>query len=112
MKHLFAIVICWTLLVSKPATAIDGDTFEAMLEVWYRTFLLTRVRVLDIDTPETRTPTRERAQAAKEFTQDWLNRGPFNLYACTTDSFGRVLGKAYRGDSVLADELKKAGHVK
>lgn len=112
MKHLATILLCWTVLVNGPATAVDGDTFDATLKVWLKLTVFERVRVLDIDTPEMHGQSKLRAMAAKAFTQDWLNRGPFHIYACRYDAFGRVLGKVYRDREILAEELRKAGHVK
>lgn len=113
MKHLLVVILlCWTVMVNRPASAVDGDTFDATFEIWLKQMLFARIRVLNIDTPEMKGTTRSRAEEAKAFTQDWLNRGPFFIYACQTDAFGRVLGKVYRGESVLADELRKAGHIK
>jgi endonuclease YncB( thermonuclease family) len=112
VKHLVVILLCWTVLIHKPATAVDGDTFDSTFEIWHRITVFERVRVLEIDTPEMKKETKARAMEAKAFTQDWLNRGPFQIFTCDRDSFGRVLGRVYRGGNVLADDLKKAGHIK
>lgn len=112
MKQLALVLICWTVLIQRTSVAIDGDTFETTIEIWPRLFTVERVRVIDIDTPEMQKSTLVQALEAKKFTQAWLDRGPFSLFVCKRDAFGRLLGKVYRGDSNLADELKKAGHVK
>jgi len=89
--------------------AIDGDTFDASFPIWHTLTSFERVRVLGVNTPERKGATKTEATIAKGFTQDWLNRGPFLVETCKRDSFGRVLGKVFRGDSVLADELIKNG---
>lgn len=70
-----------------------------------------RVRVFGVNTPEMKGATKEAAQAAAMFTQDWLKRGEFSVRTCGRDSFGRVLGIVTRaGDGTLADALIQAGH--
>lgn len=82
---------------------IDGDTF-----VLYHVGVPPeeRIRVLAIDTPE-------RGQfgfeAAKAFTTEWLATGPFSIYTCKRDSFGRYLAVVSRNESILADTLVSLG---
>jgi micrococcal nuclease len=105
--HFLAAVLCWTITGATPIRTIDGDTFIATLPIWINTTTQETIRVLGIDTPEMKGATRPDAEKAKAHTQSWLDRGAFSIEACKRDSFGRVLGKVYRGDSVLADELIK-----
>ena len=115
-KHLLAALLCWTVLVDKPTSVIDGDTFDADIPVWMarrgKVIFPERIRVLGVDTPEMKRPTMPEALAAKAFTEKWLAAGPFSIFACDRDAFGRVLGKVYRGEEVLSAELTRAGHVK
>jgi endonuclease YncB( thermonuclease family) len=82
---------------------IDGDTF-----VLYAVAVPPeeRVRVLGVDAVELRTP---QGPAAKQFTQDWLARGPFTFDTCKRDSFGRYLAVVTRGTDTLAVDLIRAG---
>ncbi|ANU07017.1 thermonuclease family protein [Paraurantiacibacter namhicola] len=86
---------------------VDGDTF------WLDG---TKVRVADINTPETHRPAcaAERAlgeQATRRFTQ-LLNAGPFQLEAAgarDTDRFGRKLRVVTRGGQSLGMVLVEEG---
>jgi endonuclease YncB( thermonuclease family) len=106
-------LLCWTVAVTEVRAVVDGDTFRARVEVWPGILADETIRVLGVDTPEMRggsPESREAARRATEFTRAWLAQGPVMLWVCRRDHFGRVLGRVYRGDSVLADELVHAGH--
>lgn len=75
------------------------------MEIWPNLFKIETVRLLGVDTPELKGSDRKRALAAQAFTDAWLKRSGFSIYACRRDAFGRLLGKVYRGDSDLATEL-------
>jgi hypothetical protein len=104
----FAFVIADTLshrcltIAIEPAQVkrvIDGDTFVIFA---FNVPPEERVRVLNIDTPERGDALFE---SAKNFTAQWLARGPFTLHACKRDSFGRLLADLTRPDDSLADAL-------
>jgi len=111
MMFLFAAALCFTV-TATPVRTIDGDTFDAVVSYWLNTQSTERIRVLNIDTPEMKKATMVRALQAKAFTAQWLDKGPFQIDVCRRDVFGRLLAVVFRGDEVLADELRKAGHVK
>jgi endonuclease YncB( thermonuclease family) len=110
-KWIVSLLVCWSVAGDLVRT-IDGDTFVANLEIFQQIRSIEHIRVLGIDTPEMRRSSRPRGLKAKAFADEWLKRGPFRVESCRRDSFGRILGKVYRDDSVLATELKKAGHMK
>ena len=112
MKWVITIVLCWTILVDRPLSVHDGDTFTIDARVWHGMTIRERVRVLDIDTPELTGADKERGRLAQAFTERWLLQGPFSVYTCRRDAFGRLLGVVSRPDSVLAADLKEAGHTK
>jgi endonuclease YncB( thermonuclease family) len=82
---------------------IDGDTF-----VLYHVGVPPeeRVRLLGVDAAELRDSL---GTAARTFTETWLSRGPFTLFACRRDSFGRLLAVVTRGADTLAVDLIRAG---
>lgn len=102
---------CW-IVTATPIHTVDGDTFDAELEVWLGLFAVERVRVLEVDTPELKGATKPAALGAKQFTADWLAKGKVEIEACRRDAFGRVLGKVTRGGEYLADALIQAGHAR
>jgi endonuclease YncB( thermonuclease family) len=112
IKFFLQLLLCWVVLADKPLYVVDGDTFDVQLQVWHNLSIKERVRVLGIDTPELKGASRDKALEAKAFTQKWLAQGPFSLETCQRDVFGRILAKVSRGSSVLAEELRSAGHVK
>lgn len=97
-------LFCW-FVTAQSLRAVDGDTFVAKMEIWPNLYKIETVRVLGVDTPELKGPERDRAREAKAFTEEWLSRGDFKIEACRRDSFGRLLAKVSRDDSVLAGEL-------
>jgi endonuclease YncB( thermonuclease family) len=98
-------MLCLTITILAHAVmrVIDGDTFT-LHHVGMPAE--ERIRVLDVDTPER---TEAGYVSARQFTEEWLSRGPFTLTACKRDSFGRLLASVTRGDTSLAHDLKAAG---
>lgn len=109
MKNWLAtLALCWTVM-GQQVRVIDGDTFVADLEIWPNMRVRERVRLLGVNAPEVKGPHKDEAEKAKEFTTQWLARGRFSVEVCKTDSFGRVLGRVFRGDDDLAAALLGAG---
>ncbi|KKW92413.1 MULTISPECIES: thermonuclease family protein [Sphingobium] len=85
---------------------VDGDTF------WFRG---ERVRVMDIDAPETHPPRcpEEAALGARatQRLQEMLNAGPFSLESGDrdTDRYGRALRVVTRGGQSLGEALVAEG---
>ena len=75
---------------------IDGDTFKIDIEkcIWKVICKNMSVRVRGIDTPELHSKDdaeKEKAQKAKQFTEDFLSKGKVNLIYCTRDKYFRLL---------------------
>lgn len=102
------ILMCFTV-TAMPVRTLDGDTFEALIPIWFGLTAQERVRVLGVDTPELRGPTKPTGLQAKAFTEAWLAKGSVEISACDRDSFGRVLGRVLRNGDNLADLLIQAG---
>lgn len=90
----------------RDTCVVDGDT------LWFRG---DKIRVLDINTPETSTPRCDREYAlgkqATERFMELLNAGPFSLEAGDeeTDRYGRKLRRVTRGGRSLGDILVAEG---
>jgi micrococcal nuclease len=87
-----------TLVGPYPARigrVVDGDTFEAVVPVWFGQNVATLVRVRGIDAPEMRGSCPREAQRAKEardLLTDFLHSGPVRLRDISSDKFfGRVV---------------------
>jgi len=128
MRRLLTLFAC--VLLSAPAMAaeplpgpvpaetlrvIDGDTVAVRARIWPGHYVETRVRLLGVDTPETRGPDceAERALAAQAtlFTERWLDGAAIALEEVDLGSFaGRVIARIRRGDGAdLAEDLLAAG---
>ena len=90
----------------------DGDTFKIDLDCAVELYCRNMpVRVLGVDTPEIKGKTaREKklAQQAKEFTTQFLQKGPVTLSNCGRDKYFRLLCEVTNGEGKnLATELIK-----
>jgi len=107
------VLLCWSVL-AHPVRAVDGDTFDALVDVWLGfgsrvVQFPERVRVLGVDTPERGQPGYEDALL---FARQWLAKGDVNLRVCGRDFNGRILSPATRGDEDLATLLQANGLTK
>ena len=96
---------------------VDGDTFDCSLDLGFDVKLhKQRVRLAEIDTPESRTrdlEEKERGLAAKANVKQLIseNKNKFVLHSQGVGKFGRCLGEIYLGDSKLNDILINEGHA-
>ncbi len=96
---------------------IDGDTIEVRARIWLDQFLVTRVRLRDIDAPEFtgRCPAElARAEAAKRHLSALAGSGPAYLADVGRDKYGgRVLGRIVSADGRdLASRMLADGHAR
>lgn len=103
---------------------VDGDTVicERMLHKGRRLLKEAELwlRLLEVDTPELRSPTLEAGLAAAAFTRSWIEDAerrmdgywPLILQDIKTDSFGRVLCYVWARDTgeSLNEAILAAGH--
>ena len=95
--------------VKKINRVIDGDTVDLDIDLGFGITISHRVRLKDIDAPETRTKDleeKERGLAAKEWLEEQLSReGEWVIETYKEDKYGRILGTLYLvGDSVTINE--------
>jgi len=100
------------LSIEVPPEAVvsqyDGDTFDVFT---FGSPSSVRIRVQGVDTPE-RKGQQPGWEAAREFTRQWLAKGPFHINTCGKRTFERIEGDVTRGSDRLADALIAAGHGK
>ena len=95
--------------IKKINRVIDGDTVDLDIDLGFSITLTQRVRLKDIDAPETRTKDleeKERGLAAKVWLEEQLSReGEWVIETYKEDKYGRILGTLYLvGDSVTINE--------
>ena len=84
---------------AKVLRIVDGDTCDVMLDLGFNSFMKGRVRLVGIDTPESRTrdlTEKKYGKAAKQFFVDWVAKYDSILVESTEKGkFGRILGTLY-----------------
>ena len=95
--------------VKKINRVIDGDTVDLDIDLGFSITISQRIRLKDIDAPETRTKDleeKERGLAAKVWLEEQLSReGEWVIETYKEDKYGRMLGTLYLvGDSVTINE--------
>lgn len=90
---------------------IDGDTLEAVIEMWPDIKIVCKVRVMGVNCPELKGENARDGYYAKRFTQDEVQdlEAVFTVFG--KDSFGRVLCSVKYLGKDLAEELIKNGHA-
>ncbi len=82
---------------------VDGDTVDVDIDLGFgMIYKKQRVRLLGIDTPESRTRDlveKKFGKAAKYHLQDILGQGEVELVSHDKGKFGRILGNLYTGSS-------------
>lgn len=100
------------LTIDVPPGAVvsqyDGDTFDIFT---FGSPSKVAIRVLGVDTPEIKTK-QPGALEAKEFTRQWLTKGPFKVSTCGKRTFERIVSLVERDGDTLARALIDAGHGK
>lgn len=95
------------LSIDVPPQAVlnnhDGDTFTVFA---FAPGGVVKVRVEGVDTPELKEP---KGDLAKEFTRQWLAKGPFQLSTCGKPTLDRVVAKVSRNGRTLAQDLIDVG---
>ena len=82
---------------------VDGDTIDVDIDLGFgMTYKKQRVRMLGIDTPESRTRDlveKKFGKASKAHLQSILERDDIELVSHDKGKFGRILGELFLGDS-------------
>jgi endonuclease YncB( thermonuclease family) len=93
---------------------VDGDTFEARVQLWPGLAITTRVRLRGIDAPELRArcdDERAQAEAARDALRAILDQGEVRIAQVTLDKYGgRVIADAFtRATPDVAAALLETG---
>jgi len=96
---------------------IDGDTFEARVNLWPGLDVTTRVRLRGVDAPELKArcdAERIKAEAAREALRAILEQGEVGISHVTLDKYGgRVVASASTAATPdVSTELLNAGHAR
>ena len=96
---------------------VDGDTVDVTLDLGFNILYNSRIRLLGIDTPESRTRDLEekaRGLAAKDRVKELCPVGSSVILKTTKDGrgkFGRILGEIFVGDINVNQQLVSEGHA-
>ncbi len=92
---------------------VDGDTIDVRLDLGFDVWTRQRLRLLDIDTPETRGPTRLEGLDAMMATERLLpNDTPVVVETEKDDAFGRYLARVITPDGIdVGERLLADGHA-
>ena len=101
---------------AKCLRVVDGDTVDATVDLGFDTWKKIRIRLVGINTPETRTRDLEekaRGLAAKNFLIDLLKKhnNEFILHSQGVGKYGRCLGNLFLGEENVNDLLINEGHA-
>ena len=88
---------------------IDGDTFEALIDVGFGIVLKRHVRILGINCPELHGLTKAAGEAARAAAEAWFKDRPsvtlLTNQGKDTDAFGRVLAEVRDATGASLGEL-------
>ena len=98
---------------------VDGDTVDVRIDLGFDVWHKSRVRLMGINAPESRTrdlEEKEKGLAAKAYVKDLLensDEGKFLLKSHGVGKYGRVLGELFvKGHETSVNELlKENGHA-
>jgi endonuclease YncB( thermonuclease family) len=92
---------------------VDGDTFDARIEVWPSVLVEIRVRLKGVDTPETLKARcraeRDLGERATAYARAQLSGRPVSVRDLSRDKYGRTLARAFVGEEELAALLIAQG---
>lgn len=97
---------------AKVINVVDGDTFDAIVEVGFHLTATLRFRMIGINTPEKFGKEKELGLRAKEYVMTKLQDQHVQLKTYKSDSFGRWLAEVYIGEENFNDTLVKLGFAK
>ena len=105
----------------KITRVIDGDTVDAEVDLGFDTFIKDRIRLMGLDTPESRTRNKKEKAlglAAKAYLKELLRENKGDIILRTSKEgkgkFGRILGTLliYDGMTSVNQMLIDEGHAR
>ena len=97
---------------AKVKRVVDGDTLDLDIDLGFHITLSERVRLMGIDTPETRSRDpieKSSGLIAKDFVIDFVNDGNVVIKVHGFGKFGRPLVDLYKNDICLNQKLVDLG---
>ena len=101
----------------KVTRVLDGDTFDCMFDLGFNIFHHARVRMVGIDTPESRTRDLEekaRGLLSKQFLKDAITDQELIIKTYKKNAkgkFGRVLGEIWLDEVNINKEMIELGYA-
>ena len=105
----------------KITRVVDGDTVDAEVDLGFDTFIKDRIRLMGLDTPESRTRNKKEKAlglAAKAYLKELLKKNKGDIILRTSKEgkgkFGRILGTLliYDGMTSVNQMLIDEGHAR
>lgn len=101
---------------AKVKRIVDGDTLDAYIDLGFDVWVVKRIRLMGIDTPESRTRDKVEkryGKGAKHRLVAMLEQSDnkFTVKSHGTGKFGRVLGELFIDDLNINEQLIKEGHA-
>lgn len=99
---------------AKIDRVVDGDTVDALVDLGFDTWKKVRIRMMGINTPESRTrdlEEKKRGLAAKDRLIELLGDGNFTLQSHGVGKYGRCLGEIFIEDMNVNQQLITEGHA-
>jgi micrococcal nuclease len=105
----------------KITRVVDGDTVDAEVDLGFDTFIKDRIRLMGLDTPESRTRNKKEKAlglAAKAYLKELLRKNKGDIILRTSKEgkgkFGRILGTLliYDGMTSVNQMLIDEGHAR
>lgn len=107
----------WTWL-ARPLNVVDGDTIDIEIDCGFHGRRTERLRLLNVNCPEVKRPTRDAGDAATQYTRDWMaalgtEDWPLVIVTGKSDAFGRYLALVWRSldGRCLNEDLITEGHA-
>lgn len=79
---------------------VDGDTFEALIDLGFSIKVQASVRILWMNAPEMTGSTKAHGEASKMALERLLKSGPVRIRTEKPDSFGRALAEVWVGSQM------------
>lgn len=101
---------------AKVKRIVDGDTLDAYIDLGFDVWVVKRIRLMGIDTPESRTRDKVEKRFGKGAKHRLVamleqNDDKFTVKSHGTGKFGRVLGELFINDLNINEQLIKEGHA-
>lgn len=90
---------------------LDGDTVDGTIDLGFRLFYKTRLRLKDVHAPETYRPKSEEEREAGNFCtaflEGYLEGAKLTLHSRKLDIYNRSVGDLYAGEKSVNDAMRK-----